>query len=336
MQPSAQTTPLAKVASFKGVQVTGVTVTDTGRLFANFPRWHENLPFSVVEVSPNGSYQPYPDAGWNGWNGKPEENKFTCVQSVVAHGNSLFVLDPASPMMKGVQGNATLYEFDLTSNQLKRKWTFDKTIAPKQSYLNDLRIDEEAGKIYMTESGMGALVVLDLNTGTPRRLLAGHPSTQSEDVWLTVEGERWVKEGKKPSMHADGIALSPDKQYLYYHALTGYTLYRIPTAALNDPNLDEAALVEQVENLGRTSAPDGMIFDKQGNLYMGDLESNAIIYRTPEGQLNTLVQDDDLKWPDTFTLDRQGYLYVTTSRIHQMEGDISNLDFNIFKIPIVP
>lgn len=85
------------VASFKGIQVTGVTISSNGRLFANFPRWHENLPFSVVEVSLNGEYKPYPDEAWNTWNGRPAENKFTCVQSVVAHENSLFVLDPASP-----------------------------------------------------------------------------------------------------------------------------------------------------------------------------------------------------------------------------------------------
>ncbi len=320
----AQPHSLTKVASFKGIQVTGVTISDAGRLFACFPRWHNNLPFSVVEVLSDGHYHPYPDENWNKWNGHPEENKFTCVQSVVAHGNSLFVLDPASPMMKGVQGNAALYEFDLDTNQIKQQWIFDKTIAPQKSYLNDLRIDEQAGKIYMTESGIGALVVLDLKTGTPRRLLADHPSTKSEDVWLTVEGERWVKEGEKPQMHADGIALSPDKQHLYYHALTGYTLYRISTVALNDSSLDDTALAALVEDMGQTPAPDGMIFDQKGNLYMGNLEGNAVMYRTDDGIIHMLVQDEDLKWPDTLTMDKQGNLYVTTSRIHQMEGDISD------------
>jgi sugar lactone lactonase YvrE len=336
MQSNTQTqdSPLSKVVSFKGIQVTGVTVSQDGRLFANFPRWHENLPFSVVEVLSDGSYQPYPDANWNTWKGKPEENTFTCVQSVVAHGSSLFVLDPASPMMKGVQGNAALYEFDLTTNALKQKWVFDKTIAPEKSYLNDLRIDEEAGKIYITESGIGALVVLDLQTGAARRLLEDHPSTKSEDVWLTVEGERWVKEGEKPHMHADGIALSPDKQYLYYHALTGYTLYRISTTALNDVSLDDQALAASVEDMGQTPAPDGMIFDQNGNLYMGNLEGNAIMYRTDDGIIHMLVQHEVLKWPDTFTLDQQGNLYVTTSRIHQMEGDISDMEFNIFRTRI--
>jgi sugar lactone lactonase YvrE len=333
MSSATHSSQLTKIVSFKGIQVTGVTISDRGRLFANFPRWHENLPFSVVEVLPDGQYQPYPDLSWNEWQGKPAENTFTCVQSVVAHGNSLFVLDPASPTMKGVQGNAALYEFDLGTNQLKQKWVFDKTIAPEKSYLNDLRIDSQAGKIYITESGIGALVVLDLQTGAARRLLADHPSTKSEDVWLTVEGERWVKEGEKPQMHADGIALSADKQYLYYHALTGYTLYRIPTAALTDTSLTDADLATKVEDMGQTPAPDGMIFDQNGNLYMGNLEGNALMYRTADGVIHMLAQHEELKWPDTFTLDSQNNLYVTTSRIHQMEGDISDMEFSIFRIP---
>jgi len=325
---------LTKVASFKGIQVTGVTISQSGRFFANFPRWHKKLPFSVVEVMLNGEYKSYPNEAWNNWKGQPEENKFTCVQSVVAHENSLFVLDPASPMMKGVVGNAMLYEFDLTTDELLNKWTFDKEIAPEKSYLNDLRIDREAGKIYITESGVGAIIVLDLNTGKPRRLLDQHASTKSEDVWLTVEGKKWVKEGEKPQMHADGIALSNDKAYLYYHALTGYGLYRIATQALNNETLDSKELANQVESLGKTPAPDGMIFDRRGNLYLGDLEKNAIMCRNPDGELKTFVQDSQIKWPDTFTIDEQENFYFTTSRIHEMEGDISQLEFNIFKVPL--
>ncbi|WP_051360010.1 SMP-30/gluconolactonase/LRE family protein [Adhaeribacter aquaticus] len=328
-------TGITKVASFKGVQITGVTISQNGRLFANFPRWHDNLPFSVVEVFSSGEYKPYPDESWNTWNGHPEENKFTCVQSVIAHKNSLFVLDPASPKMKGVIGNAMLYEFDLATNILLNKWIFDKTVAPEKSYLNDLRIDQEAGKIYITESGLGAILVLDMNTGKIRRLLENHFSTKSEAIWLTVEGQHWVKGGEKPHIHADGIALSNDQQYLYYHALTGYGLYRIPTEALNNESLDKEALAEYIESLGNTPAPDGMVFDQQGNLYLGDLERNAIMYRTPEGELKTLVQDTAIKWPDTFTIDSQNQFYFTTSRIHEMEGDISQLEFNILKVPIL-
>ena len=322
---------LTRVVGFTGAQVTGITVADNGRLFVNFPRWHAYIPFSVAEVMPDGTTKAYPDSTWNMWNGKPKPNQFTCVQSVVAHGNSLYVLDPASPMMKGVVGNAMLYEFDLGTNQLKNKYTFDKTVAPAKSYLNDLRVDDKNGRIYITDSGMGAIVVLDPKTKKAQRLLANHPSTKSENISLTVDGKTWTREGKKPQIHSDGIALSPDNDYLFYHALTGYTLYQVPTAALAAGN--DAEVAKNVKELGKTPAPDGMIFDKKGNLYMADLEKNAIVYRTPSGEIKTLVQDPKLKWPDTFSFGPDGTLYFTLSHLGESEGDISNMDFEVYKIP---
>ncbi|GAB3168911.1 SMP-30/gluconolactonase/LRE family protein [Telluribacter humicola] len=334
MSEQSETKQLTKVASFKGVQVTGVTMSDGGRLFACFPRWRDGVPFSVVEVDEDGSYTPYPDESWNHWQGAPQENKFTCVQAVYAHGNSLFVLDPASPEMKGVVGNPALYEFDLNTDLLKNKWIFDRKIAQEQSYLNDLRIDEEYNRIYITESGTGAIILLDIVSGVARRLLDNHPSTKAEDIYLTVEGEKWLREGKQPQMHADGIALSPDKAFLYYHSLTGYHLYRVSTDILTSEIIDEEKLEQQVENLGKTPAPDGMIFDQNDNMYMADLEKNAVVYRTPEGEIKTLVQDEQIKWADTFTLDGRGNLLFTTSRIHEAVGDISDMEFCIYSVPL--
>lgn len=74
--PTEKQPELKEVAQFKGAQVTGVTASKDGRIFANFPRWRENLPFSVVEIMPDGSHRPYPDETWNSWNGRPENNKF--------------------------------------------------------------------------------------------------------------------------------------------------------------------------------------------------------------------------------------------------------------------
>jgi hypothetical protein len=42
---------------------------------------------------------------------------------------------------------------------------------------------------YLTDSGAGAIVVVDLAAGTGRRLLAGHPSTRSEEITLTIGGK---------------------------------------------------------------------------------------------------------------------------------------------------
>jgi hypothetical protein len=58
------------VASFEH-QVTGVAVAQDGRIFVNFPRWTEDSPISVAEVTPEGELRPYPDAAWNAWRTAP-------------------------------------------------------------------------------------------------------------------------------------------------------------------------------------------------------------------------------------------------------------------------
>lgn len=332
------TANLTKLAEFDGVQVTGVTLSDSGRLFANFPRWREDLPYSVVEVMPDGTSKPYPNQEWNAWKGAglPNKNQFNTVQSVVAHGDSLFVLDPSSPFLKGVVGKAKLYEFDLTTDKLKKTYDFTDVIAPKASYLNDLRIDDKANAIYITDSGLGAIIVVDRKSGRSRRLLARHESTKSEKVQLTVEGKPFQIGGAPPQIHSDGIALSKDGQWLYYHALTGKTLYRVPTAALNNRSMKEAALGKAVEKVATTAAPDGMIFDNNGNLYFADLESNSIQYLTPSGEQKRLVQDPRIKWADTFTIGKSPDLIFTTSRLHEASVGFpsTGLVFSIYRVPL--
>lgn len=56
-----------EIASFKGQQLTGVTVTDKGRIFTNFPRWRQGVKYSVVEIDSDNLHKPYPDNEWNSW-----------------------------------------------------------------------------------------------------------------------------------------------------------------------------------------------------------------------------------------------------------------------------
>src|SRR4051794_9440659 len=50
---------LREVATFEH-QVTGVTVSADGRKFVNFPRWTEDAPVSVAELTADGDLRPYP------------------------------------------------------------------------------------------------------------------------------------------------------------------------------------------------------------------------------------------------------------------------------------
>lgn len=314
------------VASFKGVQITGITVSNDGRIFANAPRWRKGVPYSVVEIMPDKTIKAYPNESMNNWEiGDSISNKFISVQSVVAHGSYLYVLDTANPMFKGLIAEPRVYIYDLNSNKLVKTYIFPPSVVKKNSYTNDLRVDDKQSKIYFTDSGAAGLTILDIKTGQFTRVLDNHQYTKAEFDHLTINGKEW-----KNTVHADGIALDSKNDILYIHALTGYTLYGIKTNDLLNPKALKYAKPFSI----KTTAPDGMIIDDNGNLYFGDLEQNKILYLTPDRkEIKTLVDGDMVNWPDTFSI-YNGYLYFSNSRISETSGDISNLVFMINRIKL--
>ncbi|GAB3549962.1 SMP-30/gluconolactonase/LRE family protein [Spirosoma fluminis] len=103
---------------------------------------------------------------------------------------------------------------------------------------------------------------------------------------------------------------------MYFHATTGRTLYRIATAALQDESLTPSQLNQRVETVRETDPTDGMLFDPNGNLYLTYIQQNAVARLTSSGELQRVVQDSQLKWPDSYAYGPDGALYVTTSQLH--------------------
>jgi sugar lactone lactonase YvrE len=318
---------MAEFAHFDGRQVTGIAVSKAGRVFVNFPHWDEFHDLSVAELLPDGRLKPFPyewdqDGVSTQAAGAPLANGFFCVQSVVCDDqDTLWIVDAASPGMKGVVNNqAKLVAVDLARNQSRRVYAFNAEVAPPKSYLNDVRVDPARHTAYLSDSGLGAIVVVDLETGGARRLLEKDPSTHGEPGFrLSVLGEELTgPDGKPPEIHCDGIELSPDRNYLYYHALTARTLYRIETAALRDATLTEAQLAAKVEKVAETGPVDGLGLDRAGNLYLSYLEDGAVRrlpLATPGAAVETVVKDPALMWPDSFACGPDGTMYVSCSQI---------------------
>ena len=313
---------LQEVATFPDQQVTGVGVsTQSGRVFVNFPYWSDQHSISVAEIV-NGQAKPFPNEEWN----KPgaAASHFVCVQSVIVDDqDNLWVLDPAAPKMQQiVKGGPKLVKIDLLANQVAQTIPFGEDIAPAKSYLNDVRIDTRSETAFITDSGKGGIVVVNLKNGNARRLLDGHPSTQPEkDFKLVVDGRELIDQQKKapPQIASDGIALDAKNGYLYYHALTAHKLYRIKTTFLTDEKLGEEDLESKVENVGQTPAPDGMLEAPDGSIYLTDLEHNAVVHWNAETKsIEQVIADRRLMWPDTLSWGPNGELYVTTSQIQNM------------------
>jgi hypothetical protein len=85
---------LQEVASFPTQQVTGVTVSKTGRIFVNFPNWSDDHTISVAEII-DGQTKAFPNDDLN--TPGPAGSHFVCVQSVVIDAEDvLWILDPGS------------------------------------------------------------------------------------------------------------------------------------------------------------------------------------------------------------------------------------------------
>ncbi len=326
---------LTEVARFEHDLVTGVAVSKSGRVFVSFSNWHDGHRIHVAEVDTKtggGNYWPFPDEAWNAWTmDQPVRlgmgpDHFICVQAVhVDDHDRLWVLDPASPRMQGIAGNARpkLVRFDLETNAEARSFFFDSVAAPPGAYLNDVRIDTNTDRAYITDSSLGGLVVLDISNGAYRRALTGHPSTMADSsVVLNVEGKELrfaggPNEGKVPQVCANGLALDAVRGYLYWQPMTSRTLYRIRTGLIGDLSATEEQIAAGVENLGTTVATDGMECDGRGNLYFSDFEHDAVVVRSEDGKVRTLVTDPLLSWPTSFALGPDGSLYVTASQIQR-------------------
>ena len=315
---------LKKVASFDH-QVTGVTASESGRMFVNFPRWTEDTEVSVAELMPNGDLKPFPDAAWNGWRNVRQDSlsagdRWVCVQSVVADKRgSLWVIDAGAPAQAlVVAGAPKLVRIDLASNTVAKVYPLGLDIAPQGSYLNDIRLSPDGKFAYITDSGTsGAIVVINLETGKARRALDGAPSTQFEKgVMVKADGKPLLRpDGRGVSFSADGIALSANGDTLYWQAVKGNTLYRIGTDALRTANL--ADLPGKVEKVGENGPADGLLMDAQNRLYISSVEDHSIKIREGD-QVKVLLQDKKMVWPDTFTQGPDGTVYVTDSRIPDM------------------
>jgi sugar lactone lactonase YvrE len=337
-----------------GPMPTGVGVSRTGRVFLCYPKWGDDVRFTVGELR-DGEVVPYPDEGFNDNDGDADPYALVSVQSVVVDpGDRLWLLDTGSPMFRPVEyGGPKLVEVDLATDEVAQTILFPDDVVLPTTYLNDVRFDlrrGEAGTAFITDSsdqGANGIIVVDLASGHSRRRLHDHPSTKAEtppDLRMIVEGQDFLERGEDGSnssvtMGADGIAIAADGSRLYYCCLASRRWWSVDVEALCDRDLDDGQVEATVRDEGdKGAAGDGMETDSHGRLYVTDGEHDAVHRRLPDGSWETVAHDPRLLWPDTLSV-AEGYLYVTANQLHRQARyrggkDERRYPYVLFRTPI--
>ena len=302
--------PNLDVVAQSDYQWTGVAVSPSGRIFVCFPTWGNHPDYHVGEVIGSETF-PYREI--------EGQATFACVQSVVADAtNTLWILDAGKKTAKDplAASGAKLLMVNLSTNEVTRTYAFDSGVILPDTMLNDVRVDNARGVAYVTDSGHGGIIVLDLNSGHAWRALTDIPEVRANIQSI------WFPSGLYSNLaHTDGLELSVDKKLLYFSALGSDILYSVPTAALLDESLSVAQRQKTVKAINVQNVPtDGMVL-RDDALYMGALSSEGIwefyLDEPNVAEAGAILNfGKDIRWADSFALASDKSVYFTTSAVN--------------------
>ena len=329
-QPSTQpsTQPAAPAPAAPGLatvaaasqQMNGIAVAPDGRVFVSMPRWIQSDSFSVGVVS-NGTVIPYPGGNWNLWKpGFPPAAHFISVNAVriePTDPRSLWVLDSAP----SVKGGPKLVQLDLRTNTVARVFPLDADLAPPDSYLSDVRLARSHA--FITDSGSGAIISLDLATGRARRLLANSTKTKAiPGLSPIVDGRKVLRpDGSIPIVHAAALELSPDRSTLFYCTPLGGFLWQVSLDDLLNDKLNGPELDSRVKSIGPLIPVGGILMLPGGELLLSDVERHAIVRRTLDGKTTIVRQSKLLDWPAAMALGFDGKVYIAVAQVNRMPAN---------------
>lgn len=314
-----------------------LALTSTNRLFVGLPRWpgFEKTP-SIAEVMPDGSLKPFPGGDWNAWEpGKPNDKALVKINTIhIFDDDTLWAIDQGEDAgATGINPGQKILQFDTRTGKLLRSISLPADVLPAGANLNDLRLDSH--HIYLTDSGLGAIIVVNLQTGASARRLADHPSTKMNPERRPIgEGGHilLMPDGSDHQVHSDPIEISPDGKWLYYQALSG-PLWKVPTKALHDTHVSEKALGELVEFVYDTGPLTGTAIDSAGNLYLAEYDKPRVTVLSPDGTLRVVVEDEKLWNPDAMIISNKRELYIPVPQSARMASNRGPGGVNALQLP---
>ncbi|SEJ32286.1 L-dopachrome tautomerase-related protein [Paraburkholderia tropica] len=296
-----------------------VALTSDGVLFLGLPRYASDNPTpSIARRAVDGTLLPFPGNAWNDWRpGNDGRDAFVYLNSVhIFSDDTVWCVDQGtlSPgIFPGV--NASLHpdaqklvQLDARTGAVLQVLRFDRDVLPPGAQMNDLRFHGQM--LYISDSGLGGIIVRNMSTGTTTRRLSGNAVVMASTTAKIPAVLAHVKGGKTfTPPNSDLIEITADGKWLYWAAPTG-PLYRVETRYLNDMSLSDDELAQHVEHVFDNAFAGGCAMDSRGNVYFSETVTNHITVVAPSGRTETLVADPRLIRPDGTFISHDRVLYI--------------------------
>ncbi|QCP62367.1 SMP-30/gluconolactonase/LRE family protein [Pantoea sp. SO10] len=317
-----------------------VAITRNNRLFLGLPRYSaEYSTPSLARLAEDGSMQPFPGNSWNDWKpGDDGSEAFIYLNSVhVFDDDTVWCVDQGSlsagifgeKYSKPAPGAQKIVQLDANSGKILRILRFDDQILPPGSQLNDLRF--HGSLMYLSDSGIGGIIIHDLETGKTTRRLSGLPVVKASNKAPPAMLAH-VKGGKTfHPPNSDMIEITADGKWLYWAAPTG-PLYRVETQLLRDNTLSDVELAAHVEAVYDNNFSGGCAMDSEGNVYFSETVTHNITVWSPKGKTAVLISDPRLIRPDGSFISSDRGLYIPVKQ--PVKSTTSEQVFYIYRVDL--
>lgn len=312
--PDLSTAPLVREAGIEEVlnyeePIGNVAVNRDGRIF--FTAHPEARPEGNKLLEwVAGAAEPYP-------NGTVQPHLFDTVLGLVVDARDwLWTIDHGNHGL----GTPRLLGFDLRTGNIIHDYAFRRDTAPTGSFLQDLAVTADGETVFIADASVWrqkpAIVVYDVPTRSPRRVLESHSSVKAQNYLVRTATRDMSFLGGLVSMKVgvDGIALDANDEWLYYAAINHSGLYRVRVSDLRDETLPATELEARVERHSDKPLSDGIKL-ANGNIYVTDVEHGAVIAIDPDKRLHTIVRSPRIRWADGLAVGPDGRLYLADSAL---------------------
>ncbi len=304
-----------------------VTATEDGRIILSLHQFYEPK-YSVIEYK-DGSLIPFPNKALSAADSL-SKLKLDSVLGIRSVNGIVWMLD--NGMRSGV--TPKLVGWDTKVDKLHKVIELPEPVSHKDSFVNDFAVDTKHNHIFISDPAGGAnaaLIDIDLNSGTARRVLEGHKSVLPENIDLIIDKtpiQVKDKSGKliRPHIGVNPITEDLNNEWVYFGPMHGLSLYRVKAEDLANKTLSENELAVRVERYSDKPISDGITIDKDNNIYLGELAENAIGVINNDRNYRRLAQSPELSWVDSFSFGTEGKLYAVVNRLHQsaiLNGGVS-------------